>query len=72
MAPGRLVRLRAPIAHTEQLFDPNTLTGGFKRCLSLADRTTLGLTGSTWSFQAWHRDGMGPSNLSEAVRVFLP
>ncbi len=25
--------------------------------------------GSTWNFQAWYRDGNGPSNLTNAISV---
>jgi hypothetical protein len=69
--PG-LVRLRAPIGDTSELLEPGAASGGFKRCLGRAERLSLGLSGSTWNFQAWHRDGASQSNLTDAVSIFMP
>lgn len=59
---GQIVRL--PLDSTGQL------PGGFRRTLDLTGNHGSVITaGSTWNFQAWYRDGMGPSNLTNAVSV---
>jgi hypothetical protein len=48
----------------------NTSGGGFTRVVGTSGPVSGNITpGSTWSFQAWHRDGMAPSNLTDAVSV---
>ena len=48
----------------------NTLGGSFWRNVGTGGSVSGNITpGSTWSFQAWHRDGMNPSNLTDAVSV---
>ena len=54
-----------PIANTSEL------PGGFFRSVGTSGPITGLITaGSTWSFQAWHRDAdAGTSNLTDAVSV---
>ena len=63
VAPG-LKRYLPPVANTNQL------PGGFQRAVGTGGPVSGLITpASTWSFQAWHRDGMAPSNLTDAVSV---
>ena len=63
IAPG-LLRYLPPVENTTEL------PGGFSRVVGTAGPISGNITaGSTWSFQAWHRDGMNPSNLTDAVTV---
>ena len=48
----------------------SSLPGGFSRNVGTRGPISGSITaGSTWNFQAWHRDGMSPSNLTDAVSV---
>lgn len=84
VAPG-LKRYLPPVNKTNETITfhnpvtggPTTLTGqGFSRAALGAGAHPIGsaiTAGSRWNFQAWHRDGMNPSNLSDAVSVdFVP
>lgn len=84
IAPG-LKRYLPPVNKTSESITfhhpvtgaPTTLNGqGFSRAALGAGAHPIGsniVGGSRWNFQAWHRDGMNPSNLSDAVSVdFVP
>jgi hypothetical protein len=46
------------------------LGGVFARTVGTTGPVSSSITaGSNWGFQAWHRDGMDPSNLTSARRV---
>jgi len=63
VAPG-LRRYLPPVNMTQEL------TGGFARTVGTSGPVSSAITaGSTWNFQAWHRDGMSPSNLTDAISV---
>jgi len=63
VAPG-IKRFLPPVNNTSQL------SGGFCRAVGTTGPVSSAITpGSTWSFQAWHRDGMALSNLTDAVAV---
>ena len=63
VAPG-LKRFLPPVENTTEL------GGGFTRDVATEGVFLSNVTsGSTWNFQAWHRDGMNPSNLTDAVGV---
>ena len=64
VTPG-LVRYLPPVSNT------NEFPGGFSRVVGTAGPQSSNITpGSTWNFQAWHRDSMaGTSNLTDAVSV---
>lgn len=64
VAPG-IKRYLPPVDNTAQL------GGGFQRTTGTTGPVSGQITGgSTWSFQAWHRDSMaGSSNLSDSVSV---
>ena len=85
VAPG-IKRFLGPVNSTTETIvfhdaggTPMTLIGqGFSRAALGAGAHFIGahiggVDGFHWSFQAWHRDGGGDSNLSDAVGVdFLP
>lgn len=61
---GALLRLLPPVSSTAEL------SGGFERNIAASAPQWSQITaGSTWNFQAWHRDGMNPSNFTNAVSV---
>ena len=62
VTPG-LLRILPPVSNT------NELPGGFSRSVGTSGPQTSNITpGSTWNFQAWHRDfAAGTSNLTDAV-----
>lgn len=63
IAPG-LQRYLPPVSRTKDL------GSGFERCIGTSffpDAPIL--AGETWNFQAWHRDGAGPSNFTNAVSI---
>ena len=63
ITPG-LQRFSPPVSNTEDM------PGGFSRVVGTTGPTSGLITaGSTWSFQAWHRDGTFPSNLTDAMSV---
>ena len=63
IAPG-ILRYLPPVENTTEL------QGGFAREVGTSGPISGLITpGSTWSFQAWHRDGTQPSNLTDAARV---
>jgi hypothetical protein len=63
VAPG-LKRYLPPVENTTEL------GGGFVRWIGTRGPVSSNITvGSTWGFQAWHRDGMAPSNLTDARLV---
>ena len=64
VAPG-IQRFLMPVNNT------NELPGGFSRVVGTAGPVSGNITaGSTWNFQAWHRDfAAGASNLTDAVSV---
>ena len=63
IAPG-IQRFLPPVQNTTEL------DGGFRRSIGTSGPISDAITrGSTWGFQAWHRDGAGLSNLTDAVRV---
>jgi len=65
VAPG-LRRFLPPVANTTEL------GGGFARSVGTSGPVSAAIApGSTWSFQAWHRDGGSPSNLTDAVSVLF-
>ena len=64
VTPG-LKRYLPPVNNTTQL------SGGFQRSPGTTGPISGNITsGSTWSFQAWHRDSMaGTSNLTDSISV---
>ena len=63
VSPG-ILRYLPPVQNTSEL------DGGFARAVGTSGPISASITpGSTWNFQAWHRDGMDPSNLTDAVSV---
>jgi hypothetical protein len=64
VAPG-IRRFLPPVHNTDEL------AGGFLREVGTSGPISGNITaGSTWGFQAWHRDAMaGASNLTDAVQV---
>jgi hypothetical protein len=63
VAPG-IKRYLPPVENTTEL------GGGFLRTVGTSGPISGQITvASTWNFQAWHRDGMDPSNLTDAVSV---
>ena len=63
VAPG-IQRYLPPVNNTSEM------GGGFMRVVGTSGPVSGLITpGSTWNFQAWHRDGMNPSNLTDAVSV---
>ena len=63
VTPG-LERYLPPTSSTAEL------NGGFTRDVGTSGPISSSITpGSTWNFQAWHRDGMDPSNFTDAVSV---
>ena len=64
VTPG-LLRLLPPVSNT------NEEPGGFSRAVGTSGPQTGSITaGSTWNFQAWHRDSAaGTSNLTDAVSI---
>ena len=63
VAPG-IQRFLPPVNNTTQL------DGGFARSVGTTGPVSGAITaGSTWGFQAWHRDGTHPSNLTYGRRV---
>ena len=63
VTPG-LLRYLPPVSNTTEL------GGGFQRDVGTTGAISGNIApGSTWNFQAWHRDGMDPSNLTYAVSV---
>jgi hypothetical protein len=82
---GGIKRYLPPVSKTSETIvfhdlagSPTTLTGqGFERTALGAGAhevgTNIGTTAFRYSFQAWHRDGTFPSNLSDAICVdFVP
>lgn len=65
---GSFLRYLPPTSNT------NEGPGSFSRFVGTTGPVSGNITpGSTWNFQAWHRDGMNPSNLTDAVAVeFCP
>jgi len=63
ITPG-LLRYLPPVNNTTEL------GGGFERSVGTSGPVSSAIQpGQTWNFQAWHRDGMGLSNLTNAVSV---
>jgi hypothetical protein len=64
ITPG-LIRYLPPVSNT------NEGPGSFQRSVGTAGpQSGLITSGSTWNFQAWHRDHLaGTSNLTDAVSV---
>ena len=64
VSPG-ILRYLPPIENT------NEMPGGFERVVGTSGPQSGNITpGSTWNFQAWHRDSIaGTSNLTNAVSV---
>ena len=64
VSPG-LLRFLPPVNNTTEL------NGGFERTVGTSGPVSGNITpGSTWNFQAWHRDFLGgDSNLTDAVSV---
>jgi hypothetical protein len=60
------VRLLPDVNYTDDT------VGGFRRVLGTAGPFTAGITaGTTWNFQAWHRDGTADSNMTNAVSILF-
>lgn len=63
IAPG-LQRYLPPVSRTQDL------GSGFERCIGTSFFPDAPIVaGETWNFQAWHRDGAGPSNFTNAVSI---
>lgn len=61
---GSILRFLPPVSNTAEL------AGGFERNVgAFAPQWSQITTGSSWNFQAWHRDGTSPSNFTDAVNI---
>ena len=61
-----LLRYLPPVENTTEL------AGGFTRSVGTSGPVSGAITaGSTWNFQAWHRDGTGDSNMTNAVSILF-